>query len=110
MLGSDVGLVRSKVSLWVRPNMDSDQGWFGKHRPQNTQDLTEESAYASWAVQSKVKQSGDINMKSTAYELTDRAAECAWQELRPALRNNEYSNSEFYSVGSDKLSIAIIDY
>jgi hypothetical protein len=37
MPGSDVGLVRSKVSLWVRPNMGSDQGWFGKHRLQNTQ-------------------------------------------------------------------------
>lgn len=35
--GSDVGLVRSKVSLWVRPNLGSDQGWFGKHHPQNTQ-------------------------------------------------------------------------
>jgi len=30
MSGSDVGLVRNKVSLWVRPNKRSDQGWLGK--------------------------------------------------------------------------------
>jgi hypothetical protein len=30
MPGSDVGLVRSKVSLWVRPNKGSDQAWLGK--------------------------------------------------------------------------------
>jgi hypothetical protein len=30
LLGSDVGLVRNKVSLWVRPNRGSDQGWLGK--------------------------------------------------------------------------------
>ncbi|KAN0089276.1 hypothetical protein V8E51_019536 [Hyaloscypha variabilis] len=29
MPGSDVGLVRNKVSLWVRPNKGSDQGWLG---------------------------------------------------------------------------------
>jgi hypothetical protein len=33
MPGSDVGLVRSKVSLWVRPNRSSNQGWLGKILP-----------------------------------------------------------------------------
>jgi len=28
--GSDVGLVRSKVSLWVRPKKDPAQAWLGK--------------------------------------------------------------------------------
>lgn len=32
--GSDVGLVRSKVSLWVRPLRGSNQGWLGKSFPQ----------------------------------------------------------------------------
>ncbi len=32
--GSDVGLVRNKVSLWVRPNKGSDQGWLGKESRQ----------------------------------------------------------------------------
>lgn len=31
MPGSDVGLVRSKISLWVRPNRSSVQGWLGKN-------------------------------------------------------------------------------
>jgi hypothetical protein len=31
MPGSDVGLVRSKVSLWVRPNKGSNQGWLGNY-------------------------------------------------------------------------------
>jgi hypothetical protein len=30
MPGSDVGLVRSKASLWVRPNRPDQKGWFGK--------------------------------------------------------------------------------
>jgi len=34
MPGSDVGLVRSKISLWVRPNRGSSDGWLGKHLPQ----------------------------------------------------------------------------
>ncbi|KAE9365214.1 hypothetical protein N431DRAFT_387264 [Stipitochalara longipes BDJ] len=29
MPGSDVGLVRNKVSLWVRPNKGAEQGWLG---------------------------------------------------------------------------------
>jgi hypothetical protein len=29
MPGSDVGLVRSKVSLWIRPNKGEDQPWLG---------------------------------------------------------------------------------
>jgi hypothetical protein len=31
MPGSDVGLVRNKVSLWVRPNRGTDHGWLGKN-------------------------------------------------------------------------------
>lgn len=31
MPSSDVGLVRSKVSLWVRPKLSSKNGWLGKH-------------------------------------------------------------------------------
>lgn len=30
MPGSDIGLVRSKVSLWVRPNKSSNRGWLGE--------------------------------------------------------------------------------
>jgi hypothetical protein len=30
MSGSDVGLVRSKASLWVRPNRSEQNGWLGK--------------------------------------------------------------------------------
>jgi hypothetical protein len=30
MPGSDVGLVRSKASLWVCPNRCEQKGWFGK--------------------------------------------------------------------------------
>jgi hypothetical protein len=31
MPGSDVGLVRNKVSLWVRPNKGLDHGWLGRN-------------------------------------------------------------------------------
>jgi hypothetical protein len=30
MSGSDVGLVRSKASLWVRPNLPNQKGWLGE--------------------------------------------------------------------------------
>ena len=30
MPGSDIGLVRNKVSLWVRPKQGSNQGWLGE--------------------------------------------------------------------------------